>query len=144
MGGGDALRWSLGHGELFEAAASVAPAAYATALPLGSSTRTSMAFAAADSAFDERRWRSLMSYRHRLDVRSARAGTSRFTIVVSDSEPLEEYAAGLSSLTVKASRLHHAQRAAPQISSALRVVAGAHGQSFWLPALTQSLALLDR
>jgi enterochelin esterase-like enzyme len=142
MGGGAAVRWLLAHPDLFGAAALVAPAAYAVAPPAESSARWSGAFRLGSEVFDNGTWQRLMSYPRLLAERGEGDPGASVAIVVGDSEPIQTYRDGRSSLTMEAARLHTALRDTPRIRSSLRVVAGGHTDDFWAPALALALRLL--
>lgn len=142
MGGGAALRWAIAHDDLFGGAALVAPAAFADEPPLSSSARSSGAFGSEGRWFDPARWDALMRYQDLLSRRTRPYRRSRVAIIVGDQEEVQDYPGGRSSLTLEAARLHTHLRDAEAVESALRVVGAGHGDDFWLPAMTQALAVL--
>jgi enterochelin esterase-like enzyme len=146
MGGGSAVGWLLRHGDLFGAAALAAPAAFADAPPVRSSTDGSGAFGTGERQFDQDRWASLMSYRRLLTGRGPTSAPLRVGIVVGDGEAAEDYPSpsGRSSLTLEAARLHMALSDAPGVVSSLRVVGAGHTTDFWAPAISMALGLVGR
>lgn len=144
MGGGSAVGWLLRHGDLFSAAALTAPAAFADAPPVRSSTDGFGAFGVGERQFDHDRWASLMSYRRLLAARTSAAPPVRFGIVVGDAEVVEDYPSdtGRSSLTLEATKLHVALVDAPGIDSSLRIIGGGHTWDFWIPAMSLALGLV--
>jgi S-formylglutathione hydrolase FrmB len=144
MGGGSAVGWLLRHPDLFSAAALAAPAAFADAPPVRSSTDGSGAFGIGEQQFDHDRWASLMSYRRLLADRRSTSAPLSVGIVVGDAEVVEDYpaASGRSSLTLEAAKLHVALLDAPGISSSLRVIGGGHTEDFWIPAISLALELV--
>jgi hypothetical protein len=144
MGGGSAVGWLLRHHELFGAAALAAPAAFADAPPVRSSTDGSGAFGVGERQFDAERWASLMSYWRLLADRSPTSPQLRVGIVVGDAEVVEDYPSdtGRSSLTLEAAKLHVALVDAPGVRSSLRVVGAGHTSGFWVPGLSQAIGLV--
>jgi enterochelin esterase-like enzyme len=146
MGGGSAVGWLLRHDDLFGAAALAAPAVFADAPPVRSSTDGSGAFGVGEQRFDHDRWVSLMSYQRLLADRRSTSAPVRVGTVVGDAEVVEDYpgASGRSSLTLEAARLHVALVDAPGISSSLRVIGAGHTWDFWIPAISLALELVGR
>lgn len=146
MGGGSAVGWLLRHESLFSAAALAAPAAFADAPPVRSSTDGSGAFGVGEQQFDHDRWASLMSYRRLLANRRSTSAPIRVGIVVGDAEVVEDYssASSRSSLTLEAAKLHVALLDAPGIRSSLRVIGAGHTWDFWIPAISLALELVGR
>ena len=144
MGGGSAIGWLLRHPDLFGSAAVAAPAAFAAAPPVRSSTDGSGAFGVGEVQFDAERWASLMSYRQLLLDRSPSSPHLRVGIVVGDAEVVEDYPSdtGRSSLTLEAAQLHVALLDAPAVSSSLRVIGAGHTWDFWIPAIAQAIGLV--
>lgn len=142
MGGGSAVGWLLRHEGLFGGAALAAPAAFADAPPVRSSTESSGAFGVGDQEFDQGRWASLMSYRRSVAQRRPTAAPVRVGIVVGDAEVVEDYPSGRSSLTLEAAKLHVALVDAPGVTCSLRVIGAGHTWDFWIPALSLALELV--
>jgi S-formylglutathione hydrolase FrmB len=142
MGGGAAVSWLLRHEGLFGAAALAAPAVFADAPPVRSSTDGSGAFGVGEQQFDHDRWASLMSYRRLLADRRSTSAPVRVGIVVGDAEVVEDYPSARSSLTLEAAKLHVALLDAPGVSSSLRVIGAGHTWDFWIPAISHALELV--
>jgi enterochelin esterase-like enzyme len=144
MGGGSAVGWLLRHQDLFGSAALAAPAAFADAPPVRSSTGRSGAFGDGEQQFDGERWAKLMSYRRLLLDRSPTSPRLRVGIVVGDAEVVEDYPTGTgrSSLTLEAAKLHVALLDAPGVSSSLRVIGAGHTWDFWIPAISRAIGLV--
>lgn len=144
MGGGSALAWLLRHEDLFSSAALAAPAVFADAPPVRSSTDGSGAFGVGDRQYDHDRWASLLSYRRLLAGRRSTSALLRVGTVVGDAEVVEDYPSdsGRSSLTLEAAKLHVALLDAPGISSSLRVIGAGHTWDFWIPAISLALELV--
>jgi crotonobetainyl-CoA:carnitine CoA-transferase CaiB-like acyl-CoA transferase/enterochelin esterase-like enzyme len=131
MGGAGALRFVLGHPELFHAALLLSPAVYSPLPPESSNTRRFGAFGVGDQLFSDEQYRSL-GYLSQLAERSAGLPIRLF-VAAGDTEV---------GAATEALVLYNALRAQPDISASLRIVPGGHDWGTWLSGLVQGLTAL--
>jgi crotonobetainyl-CoA:carnitine CoA-transferase CaiB-like acyl-CoA transferase/enterochelin esterase-like enzyme len=131
MGGAGALRFVLGHPDLFGAALVLSPAVYAPLPPDSSNTRRFGAFGIGESLFADERYKAL-GYPAQL-AGWAPGRPVRVFIAAGDTEVRT---------ATEALVLYNAVRVQPDISASLRILPGGHDWETWLSAFAQGLTAL--
>jgi enterochelin esterase-like enzyme len=140
MGGYGALRFSLGHPELFGAAIVLSPAVYVPLPPKDSSTREFGAFGKGASSFDDETYTAL-NYPALLPAFAQKGLPLIMFIAVGDDEHAHpDPAEARHDLDYAAHTLYNRVRREPLIQSELRVIDGRHSWAVWRPTFIEGLA----
>ena len=139
MGGYGALRYALGHPELFGAAIVLSPAVYLPLPPPDSSTREFGAFGRGAQVFDD----AIYTAKNYLAAIPAFTATGlplvMFIAVGDDERALADPAQASHDLDYEAHTLYNKIRRAPAITAQLRVVDGGHNWDTWRPTFVQGV-----
>jgi crotonobetainyl-CoA:carnitine CoA-transferase CaiB-like acyl-CoA transferase/enterochelin esterase-like enzyme len=131
MGGAGALRFVLGHPDLFGAALLLSPAVYAPLPPDTSNTRRFGAFGVGASPFSDERYAAL-NYPAQLTAWSPGLPIRLF-IAAGDTEVRA---------ATEALVLYNAVRVQPDVTASLRILPGGHDWGTWASGFAQGLTFL--
>lgn len=139
MGGYGALRFALGHPDLFHAAIMLSPAVYHPLPPRDSSAREFGAFGHGSVRFDEAIYREKNYPALVPAFRATQLPLILFIAVGDDEQALANLAESAHDLDYEAHTLYNKIRRIPGITAQLRVVDGGHDWGTWRPTFIEGV-----